>query len=78
MSEWFKEHDWKSCDAGMYPEVQILFSAPNLWGMKNFSFPTGFLYGFLAFLLDLPYFLAYNGIKVANSIVYSIVYVGTI
>ena len=28
MSEWFKEHDWKSCDAGMYPEVQILFSAP--------------------------------------------------
>ena len=29
MSEWFKEHDWKSCDAGMYPEVQILFSAPS-------------------------------------------------
>ena len=28
MSEWFKEHDWKSCDAGTYPEVQILFSAP--------------------------------------------------
>ena len=28
MSGWFKEHDWKSCDAGMYPEVQILFSAP--------------------------------------------------
>ena len=28
MAEWFKAHDWKSCDAGMYPEVQILFSAP--------------------------------------------------
>ena len=35
MSEWFKEHDWKSCDAGTYPEVQILFSAP-----KN-TFPFG-------------------------------------
>ena len=28
MAEWLKAHDWKSCDAGMYPEVQILFSAP--------------------------------------------------
>ena len=28
MAERLKAHDWKSCDAGMYPEVQILFSAP--------------------------------------------------
>ena len=37
MSEWFKEHDWKSCDAGTYPEVQILFSAP----MKTHPFLRG-------------------------------------
>ncbi len=29
MSEWFKEHDWKSCDGDTRPEVRILFSAPN-------------------------------------------------
>ena len=29
MSEWFKEHDWKSCVGGSSPQVQILFSAPN-------------------------------------------------
>ena len=28
MSEWFKEHDWKSCVGGSSPQVQILFSAP--------------------------------------------------
>lgn len=30
MSEWFKEHDWKSCDGDTRPEVRILFSAPKL------------------------------------------------
>ena len=37
MSERFKEHDWKSCDAGMYPEVQILFSAPTKKDEISFS-----------------------------------------
>ena len=50
MSERFKEHDWKSCDAGMYPEVQILFSAPN-WTvvMRNRHKQSFFLYFFLSF-----------------------------
>ena len=44
MSEWFKEHDWKSCDAGTYPEVQILFSAPTTrtplpWGVFLWCLP---------------------------------------
>ena len=34
MAEWLKAHDWKSCDAGMYPEVQILFSAPKNTGTQ--------------------------------------------
>lgn len=38
MSERFKEHDWKSCDAGMYPEVQILFSAPKKEHPRGCSF----------------------------------------
>ncbi len=40
MSEWLKEHDWKSCDGGTRPEVQILFSAPKkdntLYGVFSF------------------------------------------
>ena len=32
MSEWFKEHDWKSCVGGSSPQVQILFSAPTKKG----------------------------------------------
>ena len=28
MAEWSNAHDSKSCDAGMYPRVQIPFSAP--------------------------------------------------
>ena len=42
MAEWFKAHDWKSCDAGMYPEVQILFSAPKKNG-RFFDRPFSFL-----------------------------------
>ena len=41
MAEWLKAHDWKSCDAGMYPEVQILFSAPKKQG-RFFSRPFSF------------------------------------
>ena len=29
MAEWSNAHDSKSCDAGMYPRVQIPFSAPS-------------------------------------------------
>ena len=38
MSEWLKEHDWKSCDGGTRPEVQILFSAPYIKRVVAFRY----------------------------------------
>ena len=70
MAEWLKAHDWKSCDAGMYPEVQILFSAPRKTPKKRgFLLFSGHFRPFLHFcpslakvlfftrFLHLPHFL---------------------
>lgn len=47
MAERSNAHDSKSCDAGMYPRVQIPFSAPKLRFYTRKMYKTVFLYIFL-------------------------------
>ena len=56
MSEWFKEHDWKSCDAGTYPEVQILFSAPE-YKRDSAILPNPFFVPIFSEKCEIPHFI---------------------